>query len=144
MAKICGWCGEKIKFSDMEYEWRGTTNTDGAWVCGKCLKEIALAQKGIICFEEITCGKTDTKLLEYYINGHKKTERNNTSQYESTKQDHQRLKERQKLKEEAQLTNPLYDDIHQIAGDLRFIKNYLVFSIVVSIILGLILLFSML
>ena len=44
--------------------------------------------------------------------------------------------EQQQIKKDAQQTNPLYDDIHQIAGDLRFIKNYLIFSIVVGVIVG--------
>ena len=36
------------------------------------------------------------------------------------------------------LTNPLYDDIHQIAGDLRFIKNLIIIGLVCGVVLGLI------
>lgn len=32
--------------------------------------------------------------------------------------------------------DPLYDDIHQIAGDLRFIKNLIILGIVCSVLLG--------
>lgn len=34
--------------------------------------------------------------------------------------------------------NPLYDDIHQIAGDLRFIKNLIILSIVCGVVFGII------
>lgn len=34
--------------------------------------------------------------------------------------------------------NPLYDDIHQIANDLRFIKNLIIVGLVASIIMGII------
>ena len=43
----------------------------------------------------------------------------------------------------AQRNDPLYDDIHQIAGDLRFIKNLIIIGIVCSFILGIIELFSL-
>lgn len=36
------------------------------------------------------------------------------------------------------LTNPLYDDIHQIAGDLRFIKNLIIIGLICGFILGII------
>ena len=42
------------------------------------------------------------------------------------------------------LTNPLYDDIHQIAGDLRFIKNLIIISLVAGILLSIIALVGML
>lgn len=38
----------------------------------------------------------------------------------------------------AQENDPLYDDIHQIAGDLRFIKNLIIFGLVVGVLLGII------
>jgi len=37
-----------------------------------------------------------------------------------------------------QQVNPLYDDIHQIANDLRFIKNLIIIGIVIGIIFGVI------
>lgn len=139
MAKICGWCGEKIKFSDMEYEWNGTYK-EGCWVCGDCNKKITLAKKGVVSFEEIKCDKTVPTLFNHYQNA----EKNSAIQYEKIKQDQQRLKEQQKVKEAAKKTDPLYDDIHQIAGDLRFIKNYLIICIILGIILGLFYCFSIL
>lgn len=42
----------------------------------------------------------------------------------------------------AQQANHLYDDIHQIAGDLRFIKNLNIFYLVGGIISALIVIFK--
>lgn len=36
----------------------------------------------------------------------------------------------------ARKENPLYDDIHQIAGDLRFIKNLIIIGLVCAFVLG--------
>ena len=47
-------------------------------------------------------------------------------------------KERIENKITAQENDPLYDDIHQIAGDLRFIKNLIIIGIVCGFILGII------
>lgn len=53
-------------------------------------------------------------------------------------------KERIENKIVAQKNNPLYDDIHQIAGDLRFIKNLIIFGLVCGFLLGIISVLSML
>ena len=37
-----------------------------------------------------------------------------------------------------QQSNPLYDDIHQIAGDLRFIKNLIVIGLVCGVVMWII------
>ena len=47
-------------------------------------------------------------------------------------------KERIENKKAAQRNDPLYDDIHQIAGDLRFIKNLIIISIACGFILEII------
>lgn len=41
-------------------------------------------------------------------------------------------------KSDLQNDNQLYDDIHQIAGDLRFIKNLIIIGLVCGFILGII------
>lgn len=38
----------------------------------------------------------------------------------------------------AQKDDPLYDDIHQIAGDLRFLKNLVIIGLILSILLSII------
>lgn len=38
---------------------------------------------------------------------------------------------------QARVDNPLYEDIHQIAGDLRFIKNLIVILLILSVLASL-------
>lgn len=45
-------------------------------------------------------------------------------------------KEQQKIK--STLNHPLYDDIHQIAGDIRFLKNLVILGIVLGVVLTII------
>lgn len=47
-----------------------------------------------------------------------------------------REEERIERKLSAQKDDPLYDDIHQIAGDLRFLKNLVIIGLILSIISG--------
>lgn len=49
----------------------------------------------------------------------------------------------QQEKQQNLLTNPLYDDIHQIAGDLRFIKNLIIVGLVCGILVSLVTFVSM-
>ena len=44
--------------------------------------------------------------------------------------------ERLERKISAQKNDPLYDDIHQIAGDLRFLKNLVIIELIISLILS--------
>lgn len=53
---------------------------------------------------------------------------------ESVKKEEERIER----KLSAQKENPLYDDIHQIAGDLRFLKNLVIISLVLSVLLSII------
>lgn len=59
-------------------------------------------------------------------------------QVKKYKEEQQRQEAIQQEKYQNTLTNPLYDDIHQIAGDLRFIKNLIIAGLVCGVILGLI------
>ena len=135
MAKICSWCGEQIGFTDMTYTcW--PVGEKMHCVCSKCSGKISCAKNGHITFKEIATEKTVPELLNHFAKQVENSEE--MIQAKKLKQ------EQQQIKEAAQQTNPLYDDIHQIARDLRFIKNYLIFCIVVGIIWGLIYLASML
>lgn len=49
-----------------------------------------------------------------------------------------REEERIDRKLSSQKENPLYDDIHQIAGDLRFLKNLVIIGLILSILTGII------
>lgn len=128
MAKTCSWCGEQIGFLDMAYDWV-EIGKKGHWVCGRCCGKIAHAKIGHTTFKEIATDKTDPELFNHYAEQEKSPEE---------------IIQQEKAKKESQQTNPLYEDIHQIAGDLRFIKNYLIFCIVVGIIFGFIWVVSML
>ena len=58
---------------------------------------------------------------------------------EEIKQTEQHQENIQQQKYKAQQTNPLYDDIHQMAKDIRFMRNLIIallcFSVVVSVII---------
>lgn len=54
---------------------------------------------------------------------------------EDIKRAEQRQEENKNAKISAQQTNPLYDDIHQIAKDISFIKNVIVIGIIISFII---------
>lgn len=126
MAKICSWCSKKIGFSDMMYD-IVDTGTKWHWVCGNCCKKIDLVKKGQATVEEIATDGTNPELFSYYLEHEEKSDK---------------AIQQQRVKIESQQTNPLYDDIHQIAGDLRFIKNYLIVTIIVGIIIGLVIVWS--
>lgn len=53
---------------------------------------------------------------------------------ESVKKEEERIER----KLSAQKDDPLYDDIHQIAGDLRFLKNLVIIGLILSILSGII------
>lgn len=53
-------------------------------------------------------------------------------QQDNIKQEEQKREKNKQAKISAQQTNPLYDDIHQIAKDVRFIKNIFAIAIILS------------
>lgn len=58
----------------------------------------------------------------------------------------QQIENMQRKNEEmnqARVDNPLYEDIHQIAGDIRFIKNLIIILLVISVVAGLFMGFKM-
>lgn len=57
---------------------------------------------------------------------------------EEIKQAEQRYEQINQEKKSAQQVNPLYDDIHQIANDVRFIKNVIIAGVVISVALTII------
>ena len=54
--------------------------------------------------------------------------------YHNIEQKQKQIEEREEAKIAAQLTNPLYDDIHQIADDVHFIKNVVKIGLIVAIV----------
>ena len=135
MAKNCSWCGKRIGSFDFTYTYEQIGDREH-FICDECSAKVSAAKNGKATFAGIKTEQTDPDLLNYYAEQVKTPEE--VIQQENAK------KEQQWIKEESQQTNPLYDDIHQIAGDLRFIKNYLIFCIVIGIIFGFIWLVTML
>ena len=129
MAKICSWCAEHIGFFAIDYDLVDIGEKEHL-ICGKCSAKIAQAKANQTTFAKIKTAQTDPELFDYYTAAEKSPE--------EKKLEEAQMKEQQRVVKEARETNPLYEDIHQIAGDLRFIKNYLIFTIIAGIILGLI------
>ena len=129
MAKNCSWCGKKMGFFNCTYTYEQIGDREH-FICDECSPKVSAAKDGKTTFDAIKTEQTDPELFNHYVVQIKTPEE--VIQQEKEK------KEQQRIKEESQQTNPLYDDIHQMAGDLRFIKNYLIFCIVVGIIFGII------
>ena len=60
------------------------------------------------------------------------------AEYNQKLEERDKMEEQRHLKEVAQQNNPLYDDIHQIAQDLHFIKNLIIIILILSVIAGII------
>lgn len=124
MAGICTCCGKKIPILDVDYEYIEIYKQEYK-ICGKCRSKINAYRAGNISIDEIISDATDKKVSEYLRN------------IKLEEMEHEiKEKERMENKIVAQKYNPLYDDIHQIAVDLRFIKNLIIIGLVCSFILG--------
>lgn len=55
-------------------------------------------------------------------------------EYRQQQEQEKQAEQKKQEKCSAQQTDPLYDDIHQIAGDVRFIKNFIIVSIIISLV----------
>lgn len=132
MANICSCCGEKIPYLDVAYD---LIEIDGKdyFLCSNCSKKFLDYKKGAISLEKITNDFTEPKIRQYFLNNAPDSE-------VVQKVKHQEKKEEEKIQRKlmAQENDPLYDDIHQIAGDLRFIKNIIIFGLICSVVLGII------
>lgn len=122
MADICTCCGKKIVF-DIDYDYI-KIGTEEYRLCAKCRSKITAYKEGNISLEDVVQDVTDKNVVNY-LNNMKSVE-----EIEYEKQE----KIRNENKIEAQKNDPLYDDIHQIAGDLRFIKNLIIIGLVCSFI----------
>ena len=127
MADICTCCGKKIPFLDVDYDYIEIDKVEYR-LCGKCRSKINAYNNGNIPVEEVITDATDEKVADYIQNI--KSEED----IELEKQE----KERIENKIVAQKIDPLYDDIHQIAGDLRFIKNLIIIGLVCGVVMGII------
>lgn len=133
MADICACCGKKISFLNVDYDYIKIENEEYR-LCGKCLDKINTYYEGNIPIEEVISDATDKNIVDYIRNI--KSEED----IEFEKQEKRRIEK--KLK--AQKNDPLYDDIHQIAGDLRFIKNLIIIGLICGVVMGIISVLGML
>ena len=137
MAKICKWCGNKIQFMDVGFDLIEIDNED-YYICSQCNANISDFKKGNVTLDKIATADTDKKLYEYMEQF--------TPDIEIFKENEKQREQEQAIqteRQQAQETNPLYDDIHQIAGDLRFIKNLIIVGLVITFIFGLVIGFQM-
>lgn len=122
MANVCACCGRKISFLDVDSDLVEIAGGN-YYVCSSCNSNFSAFKKGNLSLEELVNDLTKPKLKHYFEEAKQKEE-----------QEVQRLQ--QKLV--VQKNNPLYDDLHQIAGDLRFIKNLIMVGLVCGGVLGII------
>ena len=127
MADICSCCGNKISFLDVDFDYIEIDN-ESYRVCGKCRSKVSAYNSGDISIDEIISDTTNKKVVNYL----RSIKSDEEVEYEK------REKERIENKIVAQKNDPLYDDIHQIAGDLRFIKNLIIIGLVCGFIMGII------
>lgn len=99
------------------------------FICSVCNNNFSAYKSGDLSFEKLVNDFTKPKLKEYF-----KQFAPDGKVVEEVRQQEQKM--RRKLI--AQENDPLYDDIHQIAGDLRFIKNLIIVGLVCSFVLGII------
>lgn len=133
MAEICSCCGKKIPFLDVGFDMLDIEQEDYK-ICSSCNGNFSAFKRGKISFEELVTDSTNPKMKEYF------------KQFAPGETIVQEVKQQEgKLynKLAAQENDPLYDDIHQIAGDLRFIKNLIIFGIVCGVVLGSISIFGL-
>lgn len=133
MADVCNCCGKKITYLDVDFDY---IRIDGESykICGRCSSKVNAYNAGNISVDEVISAATHEKVADYLrkIKSDEEMEREKNE------------KERIENKIAAQENDLLYDDIHQIAGDLRFIKNLIIIGLVCGFILGIISIFGML
>ncbi len=132
MADVCSCCGKKIPFLDVDFDYI-EIDKESYRICSKCRSKISAYNYGDISVDEVISDATHKKVVDHL--------RNIKSDEEMEHE--KKEKERIENKIVAQKNDPLYDDIHQIAGDLRFIKNLIIVGLVCGFILGLIGIFGM-
>lgn len=127
MTDICSCWGKKIPFLDVDFDYIEIDN-ESYRICGKCRSKINSYNSGDISVDEIISDSTHKKVADYLRN----IKSDEEIEYEKKE------KERIENKKVAQRNDPLYDDIHQIAGDLRFLKNLIIIGLVCGFILGIV------
>ncbi len=132
MANICGCCGKKLPFLDVGFD-LVEIEEEGYYICSACNSNFVDYKRGNLSIEELVNNATKPKLRQYFEN-----HAPDGNVVEEIKKQECQEKQRIQRKLTAQENDPLYEDIHQIAGDLRFIKNIIIFGLVCGVVLGII------
>ncbi|MBQ3512560.1 MAG: hypothetical protein IJA32_02000 [Lachnospiraceae bacterium] len=132
MANICSCCGKKLPFLDVGFDMIEIDRED-YYICSVCNSNFADYKKGNLSLDELVYDSTKPKLRQHFEN-----HAPDGKVVEEIEQKKRQEEQRMQRKLTAQENEPLYDDIHQIAGDLRFIKNLIIFGLVCGVVLGII------
>lgn len=132
MADICSCCGKKIPLLDVGFD---VIEIDGEdfKICSVCNGNFSAYKSGNIGIEELASDSTKQKLKQYFEDNAP-----DGKVVQEIKQQERQEEQRLQQKLIAQENDPLYDDIHQIANDLRLIKNVIIFGLVCGVVLGII------
>ena len=122
MAEFCKWCGNKIGFMDIMFTYK-TVNNVQYCICGKCSEKLSSARNGKISYQEIATEKTAPELFDHFVE--QGTSTNNAESLKTTVSLQESAPIQNDQKKDSQF-DTLQNDIHQIANDLRFIKNIIV------------------
>lgn len=127
MADVCSCCGRKKTLLDVSFDYIDIDD-ELYGICSKCWINISEYSAGKISIDEVIPDTANKKIVDYLKN----IKPDEVVELE--------VKERERAvnKIEAQKNNPLFDDIHQIARDLRFIKNLIIFGLVCGVVLEII------
>lgn len=137
MANICACCGKKIPFLDVGFDLIEIAGED-YYVCSSCNSNFSAFKKGSLPLEELVNDSTKSQLKQYFEDSAP-----DGKVVQDVKQQEHQEEQRLQQKLAAQKSDPLYDDIHQIAGDLRFIKNLIIIGLICGFVLGIIGVFGM-
>lgn len=88
--------------------------------------------------EELNAIINDDEYEEYAKEIAKEILNSDRKEYKDLQASLQEKEQIKSIKQNTRKTNPLYDDIHQIANDLRFIKNTIILGAIIMVILTII------
>lgn len=111
----CSCCNHKIGSMDLGYRVFHREGTE-IRICGKCVDKIKRGDLQLSNLDIVACA----------------SEINPSYSVKQAVVEAARKVEEEKIKVSAQRTDPLYEDIHQIATDLHFIKTVLVIGIIIG------------
>ena len=134
MANICSCCGKKVPMLDVGFDLIEIDEKE-YYLCSDCNSRFHAFKRGDVSYIDLITESTKQEMKDYFCEHMPDSE---------TVEESQRYKEKMQQKVIARENEPLYEDIHQIAGDLRFIKNLIIVGLVCSFLLGILIGISML